>query len=475
MRRIVFYSWQSDLPNATNRGFIQAALESAAETIAGDDTLAVEPVIDRDTEGVAGSPDIASTIFSKIDAADVVVADVSIVSELSAKRHSPNPNVMIEVGYALKALNFERVILVFNSAFGKIDDLPFDLRMRRLVVYSAAPEEKDRSTTRKELAKKLEAALRSALPLVPTTQVASSISPAVEAVEEQRPNRRVAVRTELATILKELDAIQPKTVTLGGTAEDLLRAISETEPIVARYSRLAEIVAVMSDAAIATELHNWFGYILERYSLPRGFSGTFNDADFDFFRFVGHELFVTLFAFLLREQQWILSQRLLSEPIPVRYLQRENGPGNAEWSDISRHVRILGGESQRRQRVSFHGDLLRERHSKGELAAALPLDEFADADFFLYLRSLLPNETFNGEFPWKPWSAIWLAGTPRFLLRAQSEAQAEIVARALALPSVVEFKKRLQERGSRVAVLYSHSFWDYPVRHADVEKIGSRK
>ncbi|MGC1695949.1 MAG: hypothetical protein WA743_11845, partial [Pseudolabrys sp.] len=153
----------------------------------------------------------------------------------------------------------------------------------------------------------------------------------------------------------------------------------------------------------------------------------------------------------------------------------ENGPGNAEWSDISRHVRILGGESQRRQRVSFHGDLLRERHSKGELAAALPLDEFADADFFLYLRSLLPNETFNGEFPWKPWSAIWLADTPRFLLRAQSEAQAEIVARALALPSVVEFKKRLQERGSRVAVLYSHSFWDYPVRHADVEKIGSRK
>ena len=81
MRRVVFYSWQSDLPNATNRGLIQSALEVAKRVvIAGDDTVDVEPVIDRDTEGVAGSPDIASTIFGKIDASDIVVADVSIVS-----------------------------------------------------------------------------------------------------------------------------------------------------------------------------------------------------------------------------------------------------------------------------------------------------------------------------------------------------------------------------------------------------------
>ena len=120
MRRVVFYSWQSDLPNATNRGLIQSALEVAAAAIAGDDTVDVEPVIDRDTEGVAGSPDIASTIFGKIDASDIVVADVSIVSDSSAKRHAPNPNVLIEVGFALKSHNFERVILVFNGAFGTL-------------------------------------------------------------------------------------------------------------------------------------------------------------------------------------------------------------------------------------------------------------------------------------------------------------------------------------------------------------------
>ncbi len=228
----------------------------------------------------------------------------------------------------------------------------------------------------------------------------------------------------------------------------------------------------MGDIGIAVELYNWFGQILERYSLPRGFSGSYNEADFDFFRFVGHELFVTLFAFLLREQQWEIISRLLNEPIPVRYLQREHGPGNCEWSDVSRHIRILGGELQKRGRLSFHGDVLNERHSKGELTAILPFEEFVDADFFLYLRGLLANEKFNGELPWKPWSVVWLQGTPRFLLRAQSEGQAENVRKALALPSVIEFKKRLQERGSQITIFIAMAFGTILLVLVTLRKLG---
>ncbi|MDP2703893.1 MAG: hypothetical protein Q8P01_01590, partial [bacterium] len=124
MRRVVFYSWQSDLPNPTNRGFIQQALENAVTTIANDNTVAVEPVVDRDTQGVAGAPDIVSTIFAKITASDVFVADVSIISRPKKGRPTPNPNVLIELGYALRGLGHERVVLVFNRSFGKIEDLP---------------------------------------------------------------------------------------------------------------------------------------------------------------------------------------------------------------------------------------------------------------------------------------------------------------------------------------------------------------
>jgi hypothetical protein len=42
------------------------------------------------------------------------------------RRRTPNPNVLVELGYALKALGDERVIVVVNTAFGKEELLPFD-------------------------------------------------------------------------------------------------------------------------------------------------------------------------------------------------------------------------------------------------------------------------------------------------------------------------------------------------------------
>ena len=110
-----FYSWQSDLPNSTNRGFIQNALERAAKAIREDDSIKVEPVVDRDTAGVPGSPDIATTIFEKIDASQVFVCDVSIINDQEKARPTPNPNVLIELGYALSVLTSERVLMVIGD------------------------------------------------------------------------------------------------------------------------------------------------------------------------------------------------------------------------------------------------------------------------------------------------------------------------------------------------------------------------
>jgi hypothetical protein len=475
MRKIIFYSWQSDLPNATNRGLIEDSLEIAAGAIAGDGNVAVDPVIDRDTEGVAGSPDIASTIFGKISAADVVVADVTIVSSSDAKRSTPNPNVMVEVGYALKALGFERVVLVFNEAFGKIESLPFDLRMRRLVVYRAAPDDSDRASVRKALAIKFETALRSALSVISEVPSEVIANPAVDGIEDVRPNRRVAVRAELSNILKELDRLKPPSFSNGGTAEDYLESLNKTLETAVRFSRIAESVAVMADVSMARELYGWFGTIIERCQLPEGFSGSYNEADFDYFRFIAHEFFVTLLAFLLKEQELDIIAELLNEPIPVNYLRRENGPGNAEWVDLSQFVRVLGGESARRQRVSFHADLLAERHSGGVLGGVLPFEDFKSADFFLYLRGILPSDQVVSDLPWKPWSALYLKGAPTFLLRSQTVMQADRLARALAVPSVEILRARLLERGARYGVLYRNAmWWEYPIRQSDLEKIGSR-
>src|SRR5260370_6957057 len=126
-RSLVFYSWQSDLPNKTNRSFIEDALEKAAKAIRDDDSIQVEPVIDRDTVGVAGSPEISKTIFSKIDQAKVFVCDISIINSGADARLAPNPNVLIELGYALKPLGENRIIMDLNDLNDIPEHLPFHL------------------------------------------------------------------------------------------------------------------------------------------------------------------------------------------------------------------------------------------------------------------------------------------------------------------------------------------------------------
>ena len=156
----VFYSWQSDSPNATNRTFILKALEDAAKAIRNDATIEVEPVIDRDTSGVPGAPDITDTILRKIDQSQVFVCDVSIVNPGNNSRPTPNPNVLIELGYAIKSLGWDRIIIVINVVFGGPESLPFDLRTKRCLPYRMANEIPERAPERKILQASLEQGLR---------------------------------------------------------------------------------------------------------------------------------------------------------------------------------------------------------------------------------------------------------------------------------------------------------------------------
>ena len=159
MPKTIFYSWQSDLPNNINRGFILDCLERAVRTIAMSD-LSLEFDIDRDTLDVSGSPNIVATIFKKIDAATMFVADTTFVTGGEGQRRSPNPNVMVELGYAANQHSWDNIICVLNAAFGKIEELPFDLRSRRIVTYNLPVDAADKSKARKELVSKLISAIK---------------------------------------------------------------------------------------------------------------------------------------------------------------------------------------------------------------------------------------------------------------------------------------------------------------------------
>jgi len=153
MKYVIFYSWQSDLPNNTNRGFIEGVLnESFSQLI--NNQFEIDFALDRDTKNVPGSPNIGNTIIDKIKKCDVFVADISIINSDSGEKYrkTPNPNVLLELGYALALLGTEKILLFFNESYGDETGIPFDIRQNRRISYSLLPDG-NKAQLRKELGK----------------------------------------------------------------------------------------------------------------------------------------------------------------------------------------------------------------------------------------------------------------------------------------------------------------------------------
>jgi hypothetical protein len=155
----IFWSWQADTPGKTGRHFVRSALAEAVAALKQPEDIE-EPAagaarealhLDHDRQGVAGSPDLAATIFRKIDAAAVFIADVTLVGSTDAATQEAavanslkrliNSNVAIEYGYAQRGLGDEAILMVQNTYYGDREGLPFDLKHKAgPIQYSLAPD-----------------------------------------------------------------------------------------------------------------------------------------------------------------------------------------------------------------------------------------------------------------------------------------------------------------------------------------------
>jgi hypothetical protein len=190
----IFYAWQMDRPTKLNRWFIQSALKAAIKQLKKEFSADVADVkleparaIEKKEEqadpepdpadeqiilqvgavGVGGAQLIAETILHRIAQCDVFVADLSFVGEVKTAdgrdKLLPNPNVLIESGAAARTgQGWDRVVLVLNTAFGAVDQLPFDLKHRvcHIKYELSDPNDPDRTNKKIQLTKDLVSQIR---------------------------------------------------------------------------------------------------------------------------------------------------------------------------------------------------------------------------------------------------------------------------------------------------------------------------
>lgn len=152
----LFYSWQSDRDRRVCGHFIRHAIEGAIKVLEEKHDIAIR--LDSDTADVPGTPPVSETILAKIRECEIFVGDVTFVGQAENGKLLPNPNVMIEFGYARGVLTDHQILSVTNTAYGSPKQLPFDLaHLRHPTAYSvdATASDDARRRSRAAFAEKL--------------------------------------------------------------------------------------------------------------------------------------------------------------------------------------------------------------------------------------------------------------------------------------------------------------------------------
>lgn len=163
MNTSVFYSWQSDRPEKLCRYFIRDAAKKALKNIGAANNLELSPRLDHDTKGEGGMPEITETIFRKIQQSSYFIADMTFVGKTENGKYLPNPNVLLELGFAARAIGWDRIICIMNEEYGSPDQQIFNIRHRRFPIGYTLNSESNCSTELPILADKITNALSTLL------------------------------------------------------------------------------------------------------------------------------------------------------------------------------------------------------------------------------------------------------------------------------------------------------------------------
>lgn len=478
MKKIIFYSWQSDLPNSSNRGFIKDALEKAVKLIVNDESIEVEPRIDHDTLGVGGAPDIGATILSKISNADIFVADVSIINNDQDGRKTPNPNVLIELGYALKAKGSSKVVLVMNTDYGEPELLPFDLKTKLVLTYSRSSG--DKSADMALLSGKLKSQL---LTIFAEEESITELTPGIiSMIRSQTPARISEVRKYMSNLARDLEALYPGNGMEGGIPDPeydqkIFDAIGKTSGMVEMFREVIDEIAIHNDSAAVKEIFAGFKPIVQKFDHPVGYGGgTSHRAMFDYYMFLGNEMFVILISIFLREEKWDLLELILESTLIV---ENVGSTKNVDFSYLSTYTPGFDFRKQRlnSNRASLRYDLLKERREAEESKHPSAFDEYTSADIYLFLKGEAknPNST-DLSFNWYPWSSV-MFNTPNFIFKAESKRYAEGVAKSIGCEHVQDIQVLLTNKIPGLSRRGGASLmvWRSPITKEQIDKIGTRK
>jgi len=176
---------------------------------------------------------------------------------------------------------------------------------------------------------------------------------------------------------------------------------------------------------------------------------------------------VTYFSFLIRENRWRLILEILDEDI-----FEDNSPTSQiiNLNDVSQAVELFENSSNNR-----HSEILNQRHTNGKIAEIVPMQQFIEADFFLFLLSETQTKDDSNSY-WHGWSLLYMEQTPKYLLEAKKIDFAQQLLPPLNLETIAELRDLISHAKTRLEQIWNNPSMTspyLPLKNFNPEDIGS--
>ena len=299
--------------------------------------------------------------------------------------------------------------------------------------------------------------------LAPSIEMKISIEDLQKAISSGKDPVGPIFKDYLDGIFHELEKIQPDFSKYSELDEAVYIQINNGERITFQFIEAALIASKYQNKDAIFAIYDYFGHFLELYDSTQRYSGS------DGYKFLIYEMFVSFIAALMKYERWNFIGEILSKNLFID----KHDSGYIRFEKINYKIESL--DEVRNQRLNLNactitGNLIQERFNEGQLSKILTHNEFLEADYLLFLRSIIDKKRL-----WKPFSCIYLQHKVPSLMRKSVDYYFALnLLKIFNVKQLSELKEKIAQENHRFTDSFSKNCWpDNPLDSFDINSIGS--
>lgn len=313
--------------------------------------------------------------------------------------------------------------------------------------------------------------------LAPEVGKGPSIPDLQQAVRNAEQPSGVIFTEYLDVLLSDLEKTKPDFSQHEEYDDAIVAQIENGIHITYRFIEATLLASKYGNSEGIQSLYDFFGKAIRTYDTPDGFSGGFRRTDFDGFKFLVYEMFVSLISLLLRYSHWDMLGKILNEDL---FVEKKYYDSNyVSFEHISEYTESLDTIRNKRlglKRISVMGDMIKERFTNSQLSQLLSHKDFLEADYFLFMRTVCHNENIEYLYDvWCPRACVWLKHTPSYIVKAERKRFLDAMLPATGFSNEAIFKENFIKKHEAFTRYFSSGMKRDPLDSYDLNNLGTRR